>query len=176
MPSAECGGHPIMCDVNCLWALSTVYAQLTAPRRGHPLCLTAGTPRHEKAGRFHGTSPLAELVDFVFFHLFWAFESGRCLPLRALEAVAFSGGCWSWRHHTRAELRAIAAVGRRRFVRAVLAVVRVDITSGDDDWAEAERVIVNYLTTGQHLASSSAQENLMRERLRAIRSVVAGVY
>jgi len=167
MPSAECGGHPIMCDVNCLWALSTVYAQLTAPRHGH----TAGMPRHEKAGRFHGTSPLAELVDFVFFHLFWAFESGRCLPLRALEAVAFSGGCWSWRHHTRAELRAIAAVGRHRFVRAVVSVVRVDIaTSGDDDWAEAERVSVNYFTTGR-FASSSAQENLMRERLRAIRSV-----
>lgn len=167
MPSAECGGHPIMCDVNCLWALSTVYAQLTAPRHGH----TAGMPRHEKAGRFHGTSPLAELVDFVFFHLFWAFESGRCLPLRALEAVAFSGGCWSWRHHTRAELRAIAAVGRRRFVRAVVSVVRVDIaTSGDDDWAEAERVTIDRLATGR-VVSSNAQENLMRERLRAIRSV-----
>lgn len=167
MPSAECGGHPIMCDVNCLWALSTVYAQLTAPRRGH----TAGMPRHEKAGRFHGTSPLAELVDFVFFHLFWAFESGRCLPLRALEAVAFSGEGWSWRHHTRAELRAIAAVGRRRFVRAVLAVVRASISAqGDDDWAEAERVTIDRLATGR-VVSSNAQENLMRERLRAIRSV-----
>ena len=166
MPSAECGGHP-MCDVNCLWALSTVYAQLTAPRRGH----TAGMPRHEKAGRFHGTSPLAELVDFVFFHLFWAFESGRCLPLRALEAVAFSGECWSWRHHTRAELRAIAAVGRHRFVRAALSVVRVCIisTQGDDDWAEAERITVDHLAAGRF--ASSAQEDLMRERLRAIRSV-----
>ena len=181
MPSSECCDHPIviMCDVNCLWALSTVYAQLLAAPQHPSLRLTAGMPRHEKAGRFRGTSPLAELVDFVFFHLFWAFESGRCLPLRALEAVAFSGGCWSWRHHTRAELRAIAAVGRRRFVRAVLAVVRVSISAqGDDDWVEAERVTIDRLATGR-VVSSNAQENLMRERLRAIRSVqrvVAGVY
>jgi hypothetical protein len=53
----------------------------------------------------------------------------------------------------------------------VLAVVRASISAqGDDDWAEAERVTIDRLATGR-VVSSNAQENLMRERLRAIRSV-----